>query len=356
MPLTLTAAGRRSAPTGVAAVTLSGHAASAGRRRAPRSRARGCEPSAAPRCARSARSTTGPTCPPGPREYLVVQRRVLPAWAVAAARRRCSCFPLLVAAVDGLARVRRRRAPVVAVAALDRRGALPVPARRARRPRCSASPTCCPRRRGPSTPRRCRRRRGRRSPRVALVLVLGFLAARRSSRGCSGRRAARARATTPGGAGRGARASRSSALGDRRVGRQPVHGAAARRPPLHLWLLAAVPEVRVPRAAGAARSSLAGLAAVRARRRCTTPAVRARPDRAGVGGRAAARRRLRRAARRARVERRARLRPAGARCVALRKRRDRRRPTPSGGPRDHARAAAYAGPGSLGGTESALRR
>ncbi len=53
----------------------------------------------------------GPDVPAGPREELVVARQVVPAWAVrllAAAL----LLPLLLAAVDGLARVRRRGAPV----------------------------------------------------------------------------------------------------------------------------------------------------------------------------------------------------------------------------------------------------
>lgn len=54
----------------------------------------------------------GPDVPAGPREYLVVQRRVLPAWAVALLVA-ALLLPALLAAVDGMARVRRRHDPIL---------------------------------------------------------------------------------------------------------------------------------------------------------------------------------------------------------------------------------------------------
>ena len=50
----------------------------------------------------------GPDVPAGPREYLVFQRRVLPRWTVQVIGG-LLLLPALIAAVDGLARVRRRR-------------------------------------------------------------------------------------------------------------------------------------------------------------------------------------------------------------------------------------------------------
>ena len=100
-------------------------------------------------------------------------------------------FPLLVAAVDGLARVRRRGSPVAAVAALARRGRAAVPARRAASRRVLGLTDVLPAPPGPVDPEA--------EPvdaaglaAVALALVLGFLAAAARSGGCSGapRRAA----------------------------------------------------------------------------------------------------------------------------------------------------------------------
>jgi len=53
----------------------------------------------------------GPDVPSGPREYLVVQRRALPRWTVFMLAG-LLLLPALLGAVDGLARVRRRREPV----------------------------------------------------------------------------------------------------------------------------------------------------------------------------------------------------------------------------------------------------
>jgi hypothetical protein len=55
----------------------------------------------------------GPEVPGGPREYLIFQRRVLPQWAVAMLAG-LLLLPAVIASVDGLARVRRRRRPVAA--------------------------------------------------------------------------------------------------------------------------------------------------------------------------------------------------------------------------------------------------
>jgi hypothetical protein len=53
----------------------------------------------------------GPDVPSGPREYVLVQRRVLPRWTIAMLGG-LLLLPALLGAVDGLARVRRRREPV----------------------------------------------------------------------------------------------------------------------------------------------------------------------------------------------------------------------------------------------------
>ena len=53
----------------------------------------------------------GPDVPAGPRQYLVVQRRVMPKWAVAMLAG-LLLLPAVLASIDGLARVRRRREPV----------------------------------------------------------------------------------------------------------------------------------------------------------------------------------------------------------------------------------------------------
>ncbi|HEX8205151.1 MAG TPA: hypothetical protein VF587_03730, partial [Solirubrobacteraceae bacterium] len=53
----------------------------------------------------------GPDVPAGPREYVAFQRRIIPVWGVRLLGAML-LFPLLIAAVDGLARVRRRGSPV----------------------------------------------------------------------------------------------------------------------------------------------------------------------------------------------------------------------------------------------------
>ena len=53
----------------------------------------------------------GPDVPSGPRRYLVIQRRVLPTWAAALVGA-LLLLPALIGAIDGLARVRRRKQPV----------------------------------------------------------------------------------------------------------------------------------------------------------------------------------------------------------------------------------------------------
>jgi hypothetical protein len=66
----------------------------------------------------------GPDVPAGPREYVIFQRRVLALWAVAMLAG-LLLLPALVAAVDGLARVRRRRRPVAIWLRWLAAGALP---------------------------------------------------------------------------------------------------------------------------------------------------------------------------------------------------------------------------------------
>ncbi len=67
----------------------------------------------------------GPDVPDGPREELVVARQVVPGWAVRLLAATL-VLPLLLAAVDGLARVRRRRSPVRPWLAWVAAGALPL--------------------------------------------------------------------------------------------------------------------------------------------------------------------------------------------------------------------------------------
>ncbi len=187
----------------------------------------------------------GPDVPAGPREYVVVQRRVVPVWAVRLLGAML-LFPLLLAAVDGLARVRRRRSPVlpwlrwIAVAALPfllaalfarllgASGVLPAPP-------------------GPVDPEALPVDAAGLSA-VGLALVLGFLLRPLLRRLV---RAGRARdiGSHPPDTG-GPAAARAVALAALGIAVWIVNPFTALLlgPALHLWMLAAVPEVRVPRA------------------------------------------------------------------------------------------------------------
>ena len=129
------------------------------------------------------------------------------------------------------------------------------------------------------------------------------------------------------------------------------YAAALLIPAMHLWLLVVAPDLRLRRPVALALL-LAGIAAPALVISYYALVARARPGRAGLERRAADRRRPRGRARRGRVEHRARVRaqpgadrsPLGA-APAVEE-----RPITTRGP------VTYAGPGSLGGTKSALRR
>ena len=267
------------------------------RRRGRRSRASGIEQFGRAALRSISALDNGPDVPAGPREYIIFQRRVLPAWAVQLWPP-CCCCRWLFAGVDGLARVRRRGSRGAAVAALDPRGRRAVPARGARRARARADRRCCPNLPGPGRPRGARRRRAglaavarRAGARVRAAAAVAAGSSAPVARGCVGE--------DPGGAA-AAVALAMTVLG---VGVLVVNPYTALLlvPAVHLWMLAAAPEVRVPRWVGAgARAGRAG--AVRARAALLRRAARPRPARAGVGARRAARGRLRGAARGRRVE------------------------------------------------------
>ena len=108
-PLTLTGQGALGAE-GLAAVTLQ-----ASGERGPPPGARASEEQLEAFGRATLRSISaldnGPDVPSGPREYLFAQRQVVPRWTVALVGA-ALLLPALLAAVDGLARVRRRRGAV----------------------------------------------------------------------------------------------------------------------------------------------------------------------------------------------------------------------------------------------------
>ena len=183
----------------------------------------------------------GPDVPSGPREYVVFRGRILPSWTVSVIAA-LLLFPALVASVDGLARVRRRRQPVVSWLRWLVAGAVPF-ALAALVARLMGVAGMVPPLLGPVDPAGV-------PPEaasvvvLALVVVLGLLL----------------------------RAPLARALGARALPKpDEVPGAAAAlglavcvlafavwafnpftalllAPAVHLWLLAVVPEVRLPRA------------------------------------------------------------------------------------------------------------
>ena len=194
----------------------------------------------------------GPDVPVGPREYLVVQRRVVPQWAIRLLGAML-LFPLLVATVDGLARVRRRGSPVlpwlawIAAASVPFLLAVLVA-------RLLGLTDVLPAPPGPVDPEA--------EPVdaaglavVTLAVVLGFLL-----RPVLGRMLGAPRARRSGDDPGGPAAAVGVTLTVIGIGVWVVNPYTALMllPALHLWLLAAVPEVRVPRAAGLALV-LAGL-------------------------------------------------------------------------------------------------
>ena len=329
-------------------------AASAARPPAPTVVARArCRPSAARRCARSPRSTTRPTLTPdGPSAGSSRCARCCPPWAVRLLVAALLLPPLLVA-VDGFARVRRRREPVAPWLWWLVAAARAVPRRRwpsrwllGRHRPVPATP---PEPVAPGALPLDGAGRSRWSA-VALVFVLGWIALRPALL----RRAGAARAVARRGRGRRAAASPGARAGRRAVGRQPVRGGAVR-------------PRRAPVAASSSRRSCACArgARVGARRdrrgalRCSSPVDR-RPARAlaaGLGAGSACCSSPAGTPGRWAGSCGASCSPAcvgrAARGAAQPRERD-GRPTPAAitvrGP------LTYAGPGSLGGTESALRR
>ncbi|HEV3002059.1 MAG TPA: hypothetical protein VGW75_15055 [Solirubrobacteraceae bacterium] len=239
VPLSLTGQGPLGAE-GVAAVTLSvtGERAPAATARVSRARLQ-----AFGRAALRSISAldNGPDVPAGPREYVVFQQRVLPSWAIRLLGATL-LFPLLLAAVDGLARVRRRRSPVlpwllwIATAAvpfllaalvarvLGLTGVLPAPPG-------AVDPEALPVDAAGLAA-------------LGVVLALGLLLRRPLGR-LAGAGTARDARADPGGPA-AALAVVLAALGTAVWAVNP-YTALLLAPALHLWMLAATPEVRVPR-------------------------------------------------------------------------------------------------------------
>jgi hypothetical protein len=182
----------------------------------------------------------GPDVPAGPREYLVIQRRVLPRWAVQVIAG-LLLLPALLGAVDGLARVRRRRQPVAVW--LRWLAAATVPfLLTAAFARLLGLTGLVPALTGPVLPDALPVR-GAALVAVLLVLVLGFIARPRVAWALGVRAGP--------GAGDVAGASAAVALVITLlavvVWAFNPYTALLLIPAVHLWLLAAVPEVRLRR-------------------------------------------------------------------------------------------------------------
>jgi hypothetical protein len=185
----------------------------------------------------------GPPVPAGPREYLVFQRRVVPAWTVRLLGAML-LLPLLLAAVDGLARVRRRREPVLPWLRWIAVAAFPF-ALAAAFARVLGLTDVLPAPPGPVDPEALPIDLAALGA-VALVLVLGFVLRPLLRRAV---RAGRARDAEDLGGPAAALALALSAVGVAVWIVNPYTGLLL-APALHLWLLAAVPEVRAPRPVG----------------------------------------------------------------------------------------------------------
>jgi hypothetical protein len=186
----------------------------------------------------------GPDVPAGPREYLVFQRRVVPAWAIRLLGAML-LFPLLIAAVDGLARVRRRGTPAAPWLRWLVAGAFPF-LLAAFFARLLGVTDVLPAPPGPVDPEAEPVDAGGLAA-VALALVLGFLLRPLAARLLRARRAREAGAEPAGPA--AALALALSVLG-LAVWIVNPYTALLALPALHLWMLAAAPEVRVPRGLG----------------------------------------------------------------------------------------------------------
>ena len=242
VPLTLTGQGPLGAD-GVAAVTLSSSGERGPPAGAPVSRERLEQFGRAALRSISALDN-GPDVPAGPREYLVFQRRVIPAWSVRLLGAML-LFPLLLVAVDGLARVRRRGSPVLPWLRWIAIGAFPF-LLAALFARILGLTDVLPAPPGPVDPEALPVD-GAGLAAVALALALGFLV-RPLLRRIVGAGRARDAAADPGGAA-AALALVLGALGVAVWVVNPYTGLLL-APCLHLWLLATVPEVRAPRGVG----------------------------------------------------------------------------------------------------------
>lgn len=238
VPLTLTAQGPLAAD-GLSAVALSA------------SGERGAGPGAAVSRARlqafgraTLRSISaldnGPDVPAGPREYALFQRQVLPRWTVALLAGTL-LLPALLAAVDGLARVRRRRGAVAVWMRWLAAGALPF-VLAALAARLLGLSGAVPAVGGAVDP-------GAVPPDAAalavvgLVLLLGFLVRGAVARAL-GARSPSGPDDVPGAAAAIAVVLVAVAIA---VWAVNPYTALLLVPAVHLWLLAAVPEVRLPR-------------------------------------------------------------------------------------------------------------
>jgi hypothetical protein len=186
----------------------------------------------------------GPDVPAGPREYLVFQRRVIPILGVQLLGAML-LFPLLLAAVDGVARVRRRGTPVAPWLRWLVAGAFPF-LLAAFFARLLGATDVLPAAPGPVDPEAEPVDAGGLAA-VVLALVLGFLL-----RPLVGRllRAGRAREIGAHRDPAGPAAALALVLFALGLGIWIVnpYTALLALPALHLWLLVAVPEVPLPRA------------------------------------------------------------------------------------------------------------
>ncbi|HEX8084399.1 MAG TPA: hypothetical protein VF529_08920 [Solirubrobacteraceae bacterium] len=239
VPLTLTGQGALGAD-GVAAVTLSVTGERGPRPGAEVSRERLEQFGRAALRSISALDN-GPDVPEGPRKYLVFQRRVIPVWAVRLLGGML-LFPLLVAAVDGVARVRRRRTPIAPWGRWIFAGAFPF-LLAASFARVLGLAGVLPDVLGPVDPEALPVDAAGLAA-VVLALVLGFLLRPLLRRLIGAGRVRDVEEDTG-----GAAAALAPALVVLGVGvwiANPYTGLLL-APALHLWLLATVPEVRAPR-------------------------------------------------------------------------------------------------------------
>jgi hypothetical protein len=177
---------------------------------------------------------------PDPGAYVVVQRRVLPEWTVQALAA-ALLLPLLVAAVDGLARVRRRRRPVAVWLRWLATLALPFVAA-ALLVRLLGLGGVVPRLRGAVDPAALPAQPAVLAV-VALFVVLGFLVRAPVARALG----VAARPGPDDVAGASAALAIALLVLGAAVWVVNPYTALLLAPALHLWLLAAVPEVRLPR-------------------------------------------------------------------------------------------------------------